>query len=69
MKMIWYLIRLGGGNTTGFCAEKLKRKWITIEVKEDYGVQSLIRFEEKNINSNIIKTEYYNRLLKGGDDL
>ena len=59
----------GGSNTTGFCAEKLKRKWITIEVKEDYGVQSLIRFEEKNINSNIIKTEYYNRLLKGGDDL
>ena len=59
----------GGSNTTGFCAEKLKRKWITIEVKEGYGVQSLIRFEEKNINSNIIKTEYYNRLLKGGDDL
>ena len=54
----------GGSNTTGFCAEKLKRKWITIEVKEDYGVQSLIRFEEKNINSNIIKTEYYNKLLK-----
>ena len=44
-----------GSNTTGFCAEKLKRKWISIETNEDYGLQSLIRFEEPSLNSKIRK--------------
>lgn len=34
-----------GSNTTGFCAEKLGRKWIGIEVNEEYCIQSKIRFE------------------------
>mgnify|MGYP000914769959 CR=1 FL=1 len=36
----------GGSNTTGFCAEKAKRKWISIETNRDYGEQSMIRFED-----------------------
>jgi site-specific DNA-methyltransferase (cytosine-N4-specific) len=35
-----------GSNTTGFCAEKLKRNWIGIEINKEYGLQSMIRFEE-----------------------
>ena len=38
----------GGSNTTGFCAEKAKRRWITIEADAKYGEQSKIRFEELN---------------------
>jgi len=54
----------GGSNTTGFCAEKLQRKWISIEIQESYGVQSAIRFEENNIESNLVKTEYFNQIEK-----
>lgn len=36
----------GGSNTTGFCAEKAKRQWISIDTDEEYGKQSMIRFEE-----------------------
>ena len=45
----------GGSNTTGFCAEKQNRKWISIEANIEYGKQSIIRFEEPNLNSNIKK--------------
>ncbi|MCJ7624625.1 MAG: site-specific DNA-methyltransferase [Anaerolineaceae bacterium] len=40
-----------GSNTTGFCAEKLSRRWISIEAKEDYGKQSIIRFEDPAIKT------------------
>ena len=46
----------GGSNTTGFCAERAKRKWISIEANEDYGKQSMIRFEEPSLKAKI-KTE------------
>jgi len=36
----------GGSNTTGFSAEKAKRKWISIDTDEEYGNQSKIRFKE-----------------------
>ena len=36
----------GGSNTTGFCAERLKRKWISIDTNGEYGEQSKIRFED-----------------------
>jgi len=36
-----------GSNTTGFVAEKLKRKWFSIEIDENYGRQSLLRFNKK----------------------
>lgn len=34
-----------GSNTTGFVAELLHRQWVSIEIKEEYAVQSLTRFE------------------------
>ncbi len=47
----------GGSNTTGFCAEKSKRKWISIETNEDYGRQSMIRFEEPSLQAEIATGE------------
>lgn len=35
-----------GSNTTGFVAELLHRHWASIEIKEEYALQSLIRFED-----------------------
>jgi site-specific DNA-methyltransferase (cytosine-N4-specific) len=57
----------GGSNTTGFCAEKLKRKWISIEAEENYGIQSALRFEEKNIPADIRKTDYFEEIIKRGE--
>ncbi len=42
-----------GSNTTGFCAERAKRKWISIEMNKDYGKQSILRFEEPSLGSKI----------------
>ncbi|MGH7628833.1 MAG: DNA methyltransferase, partial [Gemmatimonadales bacterium] len=33
-----------GSNTTGFAAESLKRRWISIESRSDYVASSLARF-------------------------
>lgn len=41
----------GGSNTTGFCAETLGRKWISIDASEEYATQSKIRFEEIELQS------------------
>ncbi|MDD4652339.1 MAG: site-specific DNA-methyltransferase [Methanothrix sp.] len=38
-----------GSNTTGFCAEKLGRKWISIEIDEDLGKQSIMRFQDPSL--------------------
>lgn len=35
-----------GSNTTGFVAECLGRRWISIEIKETYVEQSMVRFED-----------------------
>ncbi|MDR3573069.1 MAG: site-specific DNA-methyltransferase [Anaerolineaceae bacterium] len=35
-----------GSNTTGFIAECLQRKWVSIDIKEDYIDQVKIRFED-----------------------
>jgi site-specific DNA-methyltransferase (cytosine-N4-specific) len=40
-----------GSNTTGYCAEKLRRKWISIDASEDYGRQSFLRFLDPDIKS------------------
>lgn len=40
-----------GSNTTGYCAEKLNRKWVSFEVKEDYIKQAVIRFSEPKLKS------------------
>lgn len=42
-----------GSNTTGFCAEKLSRRWISIEAQEDYGKQSIIRFEDPALKTKL----------------
>jgi DNA modification methylase len=43
----------GGSNTTGYVAEKLKRKWTSIEINEDYAYSSAIRFEDPELNSKL----------------
>ena len=45
----------GGSNTTGYCSEKLNRKWITSEIKEEYESQSMIRLSEESLNNNLRK--------------
>lgn len=40
-----------GSNTTGYCAEVLRRKWISFEVKEEYIKQAITRFSEPGLNS------------------
>lgn len=42
-----------GSNTTGFCAEKLSRKWVSVEAKEEYGVQSKLRFKDPILKSEL----------------
>jgi len=37
----------GGSNTTGYCAEKLGRKWISIDIDKQYGRQSKLRFKKR----------------------
>ena len=38
-----------GSNTTGYCAELLGRKWVSMEIMEEYGEQSKIRFEDPEL--------------------
>ena len=42
-----------GSNTTGYCAEKLKRRWISIEAEKQYAYDSIIRFDEPGLGSNL----------------
>jgi site-specific DNA-methyltransferase (cytosine-N4-specific) len=44
-----------GSNTTGYCAEKLDRKWLSFEVKEDYIEQARIRFSDPLLKSPLKK--------------
>lgn len=46
----------GGSNTTGYCAEKLNRKWISIEIDKDYGKQSIIRFKDPSLTNVKLST-------------
>lgn len=43
-----------GSNTTGYCAEKLKRRWISIDTETAYGKQSEFRFTEHDSKSNLM---------------
>lgn len=43
-----------GSNTTGYCAEKLGRKWLGIEIDEKYIYQALLRHQNPELNSVII---------------
>ena len=42
-----------GSNTTGFCSERAKRRWVSIEMEKEYGWQSMLRFEEPSLGSKI----------------
>lgn len=44
-----------GSNTTGYVCEKLKRKWLSIEILQEYVAQSSIRFVD---DVNIAKKQY-----------
>jgi site-specific DNA-methyltransferase (cytosine-N4-specific) len=46
-----------GSNTTGYCAEKLNRKWISFELQEDYINQAIIRFQNPELDSNLKKSK------------
>ena len=35
----------GGSNTTGYIAEEMKRKWVSIEMNKDYIIGSKSRFK------------------------
>ncbi|MEM8873164.1 MAG: site-specific DNA-methyltransferase [Planctomycetota bacterium] len=37
-----------GSNTTGFVAESLGRKWISVEVSSEYAEESMLRFEPES---------------------
>jgi site-specific DNA-methyltransferase (cytosine-N4-specific) len=39
-----------GSNTTGYCAQKLSRRWVSIEADMAYGMQSIIRFEDPTLD-------------------
>lgn len=42
-----------GSNTTGATAEKLKRKWLTMEIDPEFADQSMYRFEDKELNAEL----------------
>lgn len=46
-----------GSNTTGFAAELLRRKWLAIEIDENYARQSAVRFEDPKIDTRITYLE------------
>ena len=46
-----------GSNTTGYCAEKLKRRWIGIELEKAYGEQSKYRFSDPTLNTTLVNGE------------
>lgn len=41
-----------GSNTTGYVAEKLGRRWISIEAREEYAEQSRIRLSEPDLRED-----------------
>ncbi|KAB0671989.1 site-specific DNA-methyltransferase [Oryzomonas sagensis] len=42
-----------GSNTTGYTAARLGRKWLSIDAKEDYAIQSRIRFEDPILSDGL----------------
>lgn len=47
----------GGSNTTGYCAEMNKRRWLSLELNEEYSKQSILRFQNPKDNINIKQYE------------
>lgn len=42
-----------GSNTTGYIAEKLNRNWLSIEILKEYAEQSIIRFQDPSLDTNL----------------
>jgi len=42
-----------GSNTSGYCAEKLNRNWISFEIMEEYIKQAIIRFSQFELESSL----------------
>lgn len=42
-----------GSNTSGYCAEKLNRNWISFEIMESYINQGIIRFSQFELESSL----------------
>lgn len=42
----------GGTNTTGYCAEKLKRKWLSFELNDGYIEQAILRMTDPKLQNN-----------------
>jgi hypothetical protein len=49
-----------GSNTTGYCAEMLKRRWVSIEADKNYALDSVIRFEDPGLKTRV-------KIKKAGD--
>ena len=52
----------GGSNTTGFVAEKLNRKWISVEQSIEYVASSVLRFLPDNASNDKI-SRIYNEII------
>jgi DNA methylase len=46
-----------GSNTTGYAAERLGRRWLSIEVKEEYAQQSLARFQDPMLSKQRVRAK------------
>jgi DNA modification methylase len=46
-----------GSNTTGFCAEKLRRRWLSFELQQEYIDQAIIRFQDPDLHPNHMNHE------------
>lgn len=44
-----------GSNTTGYCAEKSNRNWVSFELQQDYINQAIIRFQNPELDSPLIE--------------
>ena len=55
----------GGSNTTGFVAERLGRRWASIELSEEYAAMSFLRFLPKSLPTKDLVRVYYHLLQDG----
>lgn len=44
-----------GSNTTGYCAERMNRNWVSFELQQDYINQAIIRFQNPELDSPLIE--------------
>lgn len=56
----------GGSNTTGFVAEQLKRKWISVDLDPSYSAMSAFRFLPKSLSEKDLLNVYYS-ILAGNE--